>query len=157
MGKKGKLILTDPFLTTFYYVKKRNAILHKNRGKGLKILRILTWGWGMVVNNCQNHPYVINECPLTSFNQRSLMLEEFLYTRDYSCAVWNNIEIITHVLWGCFWDTAWRHGGAVCSVGGRHLSPDSRKHGGSIFAEQTEMHRTHVKLNMWLKAPKEPH
>ena len=54
--------VTDPFLTTFYYVEKRNGILRKNRG-GIKILRTLTWGTG--VKNCQNHPYVINEWALS--------------------------------------------------------------------------------------------
>ena len=34
-------------LLTFYYVGKRNGILHKNRGEGFKkILRTLTWGQG---------------------------------------------------------------------------------------------------------------
>ena len=40
---KGKLILTDPFLTTFYYVEKLNAILRKNKGERFEILRTLTW------------------------------------------------------------------------------------------------------------------
>ena len=28
--------VTDPFLTTFYYVDKRNGILRKNRGEGFE-------------------------------------------------------------------------------------------------------------------------
>ena len=28
--------VTDPFLTTFYYVEKRNGILRKNRGEGFE-------------------------------------------------------------------------------------------------------------------------
>ena len=28
--------MTDPFLTTFYYVEKRDGILHKNRGEGFE-------------------------------------------------------------------------------------------------------------------------
>ena len=36
MEIKGKLILTDPFLTTFYYVEKLNGILRKNRGEGFE-------------------------------------------------------------------------------------------------------------------------
>ena len=43
----GNFSVTDPFLTTFYYVEKRNGILRKNRGEGFKkILRTLTWVWG---------------------------------------------------------------------------------------------------------------
>ena len=36
MENKGKLILTDTFLTTFYYVEKRNGILPENWGEGLE-------------------------------------------------------------------------------------------------------------------------
>ena len=37
--------VTDPFLTTFYYVEKLNEILRKNRGGGLeKSLHTLTLG-----------------------------------------------------------------------------------------------------------------
>ena len=43
-------IVTDPFLSTFYYVEKLNGLLRKNRGRG---------------KNCQNHAYVINKWPLT--------------------------------------------------------------------------------------------
>ena len=38
MENKGKLILTDPFLTTFYYVEKLNGILRKNSGEGFEKL-----------------------------------------------------------------------------------------------------------------------
>ena len=53
--------VTDPFLTTFYYVEKRTGILHKNRGGGLKNLMYPYMGDREGVKNCQNHPYVINE------------------------------------------------------------------------------------------------
>ena len=39
--------VTDPSLTTFYYVERRNGILRKNRGEGFK---------KSYVKNCQNHP-----------------------------------------------------------------------------------------------------
>ena len=29
-------MLTDPFITTFYFVEKLNGILHKNRGEGFE-------------------------------------------------------------------------------------------------------------------------
>ena len=32
--KLGSFSVTGPFLTTFYYVEKRNGILRKNRGEG---------------------------------------------------------------------------------------------------------------------------
>ena len=32
----GSFSVTDPFLTTFYYVVKRNGILRKNRGEGFE-------------------------------------------------------------------------------------------------------------------------
>ena len=34
--KTGSFSVTDPFLTTFYYVEKRNGILRKNREEGFK-------------------------------------------------------------------------------------------------------------------------
>ena len=52
-------IVTDPFLITFYYVEKRNGILRKNRGEGFEKSYV-------PFNNFQNHPYVINEWPLTA-------------------------------------------------------------------------------------------
>ena len=61
---------TDPFLTTFYYVEKRNGILRRTRREGLKILRNLTWGKG--VKNCQNHPCVINEWPLRGNDRENM-------------------------------------------------------------------------------------
>ena len=36
LRQTGSLSVTDPFLTTFYYVEKRNGILHKNRGEGFE-------------------------------------------------------------------------------------------------------------------------
>ena len=64
LRQTGSFSVTDPFLTTLYYVEKRNGILRKNRGKGLKHL---TYPYMRVggVKNCQNHPYVINKLPLT--------------------------------------------------------------------------------------------
>ena len=55
--------VTDPFLTTFYYVEKLNGILRKNRREGLKNL---TYAYMEEegVKNCQNHAYVNNEWPL---------------------------------------------------------------------------------------------
>ena len=55
--------VTDPFLTTFYYVEKRNGILRKNREEGLKNLTYPYMG-ERGAKNCQNHTYVMNECPL---------------------------------------------------------------------------------------------
>ena len=49
LGQTGSFSVTDPFLTTFYYVEKRNGILRKNRGEGLK------------------RSYVINECTLAIY------------------------------------------------------------------------------------------
>ena len=55
---------TDPFLTTFYYVEKRNGILRKNRGEGFEKSQLpLKEGRGGV-KNCQYHLYVINEWSL---------------------------------------------------------------------------------------------
>ena len=34
LRQTGSFSVTDPFLTTFYYVEKRNGILRKNRGEG---------------------------------------------------------------------------------------------------------------------------
>ena len=52
--------VTEPFLITFYYVVKQNGILRKNRGEGFENLTYPYMGVGEV-ENCQNHPYVINE------------------------------------------------------------------------------------------------
>ena len=38
LRQTGGFSLTDPFLTTFYYVEKRNGILRNNRRRGLKNL-----------------------------------------------------------------------------------------------------------------------
>ena len=34
--KTGSFSVTDPFLTTFYYVEKVNGILRNNRGEGFE-------------------------------------------------------------------------------------------------------------------------
>ena len=60
LRQTGSFSATDPFLTTFYYVEKRNGNLHKNRGEGFNKSYVPLHG----VKNCQNHPYVINEWPL---------------------------------------------------------------------------------------------
>ena len=52
------------YLTLFYYVEKGNGILRKNRGEGFEKSYVPLQG-GRVVKNCQNHPYVINELPLS--------------------------------------------------------------------------------------------
>ena len=36
LRQTGSFSVTDPFLTTFYYVEKRNGILCKNRGEGFE-------------------------------------------------------------------------------------------------------------------------
>ena len=62
----GSFSVTDPFLTTFYYVEKRNGILCKNRREGFEKSYVPLHGDGEGgIKNCQNHPYVINEWPLT--------------------------------------------------------------------------------------------
>ena len=38
LRQTGSFSVTDPFLTAFYYVEKRNRILRINRGMGLKNL-----------------------------------------------------------------------------------------------------------------------
>ena len=63
LRQTGSFSVTDPFLTTFYYVKKRNGILHKNKGEAFYVHR----GRGGV-KNCQNQPYIINEWPLITSN-----------------------------------------------------------------------------------------
>ena len=57
--------VTDPFLTAFYYVNKRNVILRKNRGEGFEKSYVPLHG-GMGGQNLQNHPYVINEWSLSN-------------------------------------------------------------------------------------------
>ena len=61
-GKK-RFSVTDPFLTTFYFVEKRNGILRKHRGEGFEKSYVPLHG-SRGVKNCQNHHYIINECPL---------------------------------------------------------------------------------------------
>ena len=60
--------VTDPFLTIFYYVEKRNGILRKNR-RSLRNLTYPYMGEGGVVENGLNLPYVINEWPLILYGE----------------------------------------------------------------------------------------
>ena len=61
--RMGCFSVTDLFLTTFYYVEKRNGILRKNRGTGLKNLTYPYMGkWGS--QKLPKSSYVINEWPL---------------------------------------------------------------------------------------------
>ena len=46
LRQTGSFSVTDPFLTTFYYVEKRNEILRKNRGECLKNLTYPYMGVG---------------------------------------------------------------------------------------------------------------
>ena len=64
--------VTDPFLTTFYYVEKQNDILRKNRGEEFQKSYVPSHG-GRRVKNCQNHTYLINEWPLTIMILKSLL------------------------------------------------------------------------------------
>ena len=58
---------TDPFLTTFYYVEKRNGILRKNRGRGLKNFMYPYMGVGgskmakIILGSFMNRPLVSAE------------------------------------------------------------------------------------------------
>ena len=65
--------VTDPFLTTFYYVGKRNGILRNNRGEGYEKFYVPLHGGRGRVKNCQNHPYVINKWALTSPSSASFL------------------------------------------------------------------------------------
>ena len=65
LPQTGSFSVTDLFLTTFYYVEKRNGILRKNRGEGFEKSYVPSHGVGGV-KNCRNHPYVINEWHLIS-------------------------------------------------------------------------------------------
>ena len=47
LSQTGSFSVIDPFLTTFYYVEKRNGILRKNRGGGLKSYVSLHGGRGV--------------------------------------------------------------------------------------------------------------
>ena len=62
--KNKNLLFTVPFLTIFYYVQKRNRILRKYRGEGFEKSYVLLHR-DTGEKNCQNHPHVINERPLT--------------------------------------------------------------------------------------------
>ena len=55
--------VTDPFLTTFYYVEKRNVILRKNRGERFEKSYVPLHGGRGGGKKLPNHPYVINEWP----------------------------------------------------------------------------------------------
>ena len=66
LRKIGSFSVTDTFLTTFYYVEKRNGILRKNRGEGFEKSYVPLHGGRRGVKNWQNHPYVVNEWPLTT-------------------------------------------------------------------------------------------
>ena len=48
----------------FYYIEKRNGILRKNKREGFEKSYVPLNG-GRGVKNCQNYPYVINECSLS--------------------------------------------------------------------------------------------
>ena len=70
LRQTGSFSITDPFLTTFYYVEKLNEILRKNRAEGFEKSYVPLHG-GREVKNCQNHPHVINEWPLTTARKSS--------------------------------------------------------------------------------------
>ena len=65
MRQTGSFGVPDPFLTTFYYVEKRNGILRENKGERFEKSYVPQHGEGGV-KNCQNHPDVINEWPVNS-------------------------------------------------------------------------------------------
>ena len=67
--KTGSFSVTDPFLTTFYYVEKQNGILRKNMEEGFEKSYVPLHG-DRGSQNCQNHPYVINEWPLARNRSR---------------------------------------------------------------------------------------
>ena len=56
--------VTDPFLTTFYYVEKGNGILCKSREDGFEKNYVPLHGGSKIA---KNHPYVVNEWPLTTY------------------------------------------------------------------------------------------
>ena len=72
-SQTGSFSVTDPFLTTFYYVEKLNGILSKNRRKGLEKSYYAYMGMGGGIKNCQNHAYVINEWLLNKLGYKSLV------------------------------------------------------------------------------------
>ena len=63
LRQTGSFNVTDHFLTTFYYVEKRNGILRKNRGEEFEKSYVPLHG-GRGVKNYQYHAYVINEWSL---------------------------------------------------------------------------------------------
>ena len=60
LHQTGSFSVTGPFVTTFYYVEKRNGILRKNRGEGFEKSYVHLHGGRGAVNNFQNHAYAIN-------------------------------------------------------------------------------------------------
>ena len=46
LHQTGSFSVTDPFLTTFYYVEKLNGILLKNRGEGFEKSYVCLHGVG---------------------------------------------------------------------------------------------------------------
>ena len=72
--------ITDPFIRKFYYVEKQNVILHKNRGEGFEKSYVPSHG-GRGVKNCQNHPYVIHEWPLTNSFYHNI-LHCYIFNRE---------------------------------------------------------------------------
>ena len=68
LRQTGSFSVPDPFLT-FYYVEKRNGILHKNRGEAFEKSYIPLHGGRGRVKNCQNHPYLIIEWLLMYYSR----------------------------------------------------------------------------------------
>ena len=63
---------------------KKNGILRKNREEGFEKSYVPLHG-GRGVKNCQNHPYVINEWPLSIFNTRTMLLVRNLSIEQVLC------------------------------------------------------------------------
>ena len=84
LRQTGSFSVTDPFLTTFYYVEKLNVILRKNSGEGFEKSYVpLHGGRGGEIKNCQNHPYVINKWPLTLLLVSFLIRTASFQSRSY--------------------------------------------------------------------------
>ena len=62
--KLGSLSVTDPFLTTFYYVEKLNGILRKKRGEGFEKSYVPLHG-GRGGQKLPKLSLLINELPLS--------------------------------------------------------------------------------------------
>ena len=67
LRQTGSFSVTDPFLTTFYYVEKRIGILRKNGVEGFEKSYVPVHGGRGRSKNYQNHPHVINEWPLSAY------------------------------------------------------------------------------------------